>query len=693
MGAIVQTVRRNGDNVDQVMAVLNGTDESTGDDANTYFTPLPDGGDKVSFPSNSDLGALVRKMAQTVQKRASVDSNAMLVDTHTLYHALGALQGVQLARDRYNSTISISSSSHQQQAARAKRQEFLEIARTIGMAAPTEFTTPVEIAGLDELLAFIQKTFYKELTAVKDQLQEGWYDFDSLALLYAPGTKVVAKNAGGGGVDMMCQVAWNRYEQGRTIMGQPMKYFSVCFQYVVAVGASHATMAEVVEGMESFEGRRDVQRALTFVPLSAYSEEEQTRLLARYRRRGELYNRVALKGSHAYMSYQKGCFFLKRGGGMKSISGNPAAALATGGRVIVDTQGAYDHGHSLSVGYDPMVLGVKFKYKEYSLHLRSVQQETAGASEKASDSDGGLILFDQVPDDYLDMVWPMVVGFSLEAKAWGDILVDGLEDIQFSQDIFDRLVLPENRKRMVKALVRHSTTSFQDLVQGKGEGTVFLLYGPPGVGKTLTAEAIAELLHKPLYSLSMGTLGTTPGELEQRLGEIMNLAAKWDALILLDEADSFLETRSANSSLERNAMVSVILKLVEYFSGILFLTSNRIDSLDPAFQTRITLALRYEELSLEARTKVWTNLMIKSGFQAALDEGTIDPVGLAKTVLNGREIKNALRLAMALAAEEEQPLTQDILLETVVIVTDYKSVIPSVGGEAAASGGWFSWWK
>lgn len=96
-------------------------------------------------------------------------------------------------------------------------------------------------------------------------------------------------------------------------------------------------------------------------------------------------------------------------------------------------------------------------------------------------------------------------------------------------------------------------------------------------------------------------------------------------------------------------MVSVMLKLVEYFSGILFLTSNRIDSLDPAFQTRITLALRYEELSVEARTKVWTNLMIKSGFQTALDEGTIDPVGLAKTVLNGREIKNALRLAMALA--------------------------------------------
>ena len=459
-------------------------------------------------------------------------------------------------------------------------------------------------------------------------------------------------------------------------MGNPMKYFKVCFHFVVAVGASHATIAEVVEGLEYFEGRRPIQTSLTFVPLAAYPSEEQDRLQARYRRRGEIYNKVALYGKHTYMSYEKGCFFLKRGG--SSAGGNSASALATSGRIIVDTQGAYDNGHSLGVGYDPMVMGIKYKYKEYSLHLRALKQASESDRKSTRHSgDDGLILFEQIPDDMLDMVWPSVVGFSLTAKGWGDVLVDGLEDIQWQEDIFDRLVLPENRKMMVKALVRHSTNSFQDLVQGKGEGTVFLLYGPPGVGKTLTAEAVAELLHKPLYSLSLGTLGTTASELEQRLGQIMTMSAKWDALILLDEADSFLETRSSNASLERNAMVSVMLKLVEYFSGIMFLASNRVDSLDPAFQTRITLALRYEQLDKDGRTQVWKSLLVKSGFGDELEAGGIDPIQLSNAVLNGREIKNALRLAMAMAAEMEQPLSQKILLETVDIVSDYKKSMAS----------------
>jgi SpoVK/Ycf46/Vps4 family AAA+-type ATPase len=200
--------------------------------------------------------------------------------------------------------------------------------------------------------------------------------------------------------------------------------------------------------------------------------------------------------------------------------------------------------------------------------------------------------------------------------------VEGLFKIEYAEATFDRLVLPPARKRMIKALVRHSNDTFHDIVSGKGEGSVFLLFGPPGCGKTLTAEAISEMLHRPLYSVSIGQLGTTPAELESKLGEILDLCSRWDALILLDEADLFLENRTHGGSLERNAMVSVMLRLVEYFKGVLFLTSNRVDSLDPAFKTRSTLALNYEPLDEAAREQVWRNLLEASGQRAFLEQGS-----------------------------------------------------------------------
>jgi hypothetical protein len=658
--------------------------------APTFFEKGKDG--SVTFQSSSLLGALVRKMVQTVQKRGVINhAKVMQVDSLTLYHSLGALQGVQMARDSFNSTCNASGMSLPE--VRGKRQGFAEIAKTIGMELPRELNQKADIDGLDDLVRHIETEFASQIAQFKSMVQDGWYDFESLSVLYPPGSKVIAKNAGGGGVDMTCQVIWNRYEQGRTVAGQSRSYFKVCFHFLVAVSASHATLVEVVEGIDSFEGRRPILSSLNFIPTFAYPDKERDALLARFRARGKTYNKVALCGTHVYMAYDKGSFFAKRAGGAVSSGLTTSVALATGGRVIVDTVGAYHHGHSLGTGYDPMITGIKYKYKEYMLHERSSRQgrgEAGPISDATKErNDDGLVLFDQVPDDFLDMVWPFVIGFSLTTRGWGDILVDGLEDIQWNEDVFDRLVLPENRKTMVKALVRHGSDSFHDLIQGKGEGTVFLLYGPPGCGKTLTAEAVAELLHKPLYSLSLGTLGTTAEDLERRLGEIMTLSARWDALILLDEADSFLETRSSKSSLERNAMVSVMLRLVEYFSGILFLTSNRMDSLDPAFQTRITLALRYEALGKDARTQVWRNLLLKSGLQDRLDDGTINASELAKWALNGREIKNSICLAMAMAREKNEPIAQTMLLEAVKVVDDYKIgvVDPYVGEEIDQDGG------
>jgi hypothetical protein len=119
--------------------------------------------------------------------------------------------------------------------------------------------------------------------------------------VYRPGTRVVAKNAFAGGVDMMCEVVWNRYEQGRTLFGVA-KNFKVCFQFIVAVG-KHFTICDFVETMTSFEGNRDTKN-LSFIPLQAYPDKDVEGMTARFLVRGKVYSKIAAEA--CYMACDKG---------------------------------------------------------------------------------------------------------------------------------------------------------------------------------------------------------------------------------------------------------------------------------------------------------------------------------------------------------------------------------------------------
>eukprot|EP01117_Protostelium_nocturnum_P004815 TRINITY_DN1745_c2_g1_i1.p1 TRINITY_DN1745_c2_g1~~TRINITY_DN1745_c2_g1_i1.p1 ORF type:complete len:518 (+),score=167.48 TRINITY_DN1745_c2_g1_i1:163-1716(+) len=169
-------------------------------------------------------------------------------------------------------------------------------------------------------------------------------------------------------------------------------------------------------------------------------------------------------------------------------------------------------------------------------------------------TDGGSVM-KVIPDHLLYQCWPSVAGFSFSSKKWGEILVSQIAEIEFDDTAYDRLVLPADKKTLVKALVdqhQNNRKVFSDIISGKGGGRIFLLHGPPGVGKTLTAEAIAERLHDPLYSVTMGELGTNTTDLEAKLQEILEVASIWNAVILIDEADIFLEQRS-DRDIIRNA--------------------------------------------------------------------------------------------------------------------------------------------
>jgi SpoVK/Ycf46/Vps4 family AAA+-type ATPase len=93
-----------------------------------------------------------------------------------------------------------------------------------------------------------------------------------------------------------------------------------------------------------------------------------------------------------------------------------------------------------------------------------------------------------------------------------------------------------------------------------------LLSGKPGVGKTLTAEAVAEHMHCPLHSITSGDLGSAPHEVEQSLTSALDLVSRWNAVLLIDECDVFLEARAAHD-IERNRLVSIFLRTLEYFEG------------------------------------------------------------------------------------------------------------------------------
>ncbi|EMD93836.1 hypothetical protein COCC4DRAFT_76131 [Bipolaris maydis ATCC 48331] len=269
-------------------------------------------------------------------------------------------------------------------------------------------------------------------------------------------------------------------------------------------------------------------------------------------------------------------------------------------------------------------------------------------------------------EEELIIASPVVLGFAFSEKLWLEFSLSGIEEIKWNEEAFSSLVLPSQIKQNLKGLVSshrfHAAKTIDDVIQGKGKGLNVVLHGPPGVGKTLTGESIAEYLQCPLYAVSAGELGTNSRALEADLNRIMEITHAWGAILLLDEADVFLEARQPND-LHRNSLVSVFLRLTEYYQGILFLTTNRVETFDEAFQSRIHMGIRYEELSARARRDIWqqhvgrVQRMKGSQGMKAFSEADFDV--LSQRVLNGRQIKNTVKTSQAIAVAEQSAFSME----------------------------------
>jgi hypothetical protein len=293
-------------------------------------------------------------------------------------------------------------------------------------------------------------------------------------------------------------------------------------------------------------------------------------------------------------------------------------------------------------------------------------------------AEGGTIL--PLTDEQLVLCTPVVKGYALKSKKWFDLFVDCVSEVVFSERAFEQLVLPDGHKSMILAFsqsqVQHKDR-FDDDITGKGKGMIMLLSGGPGIGKTLTAEAVAEAMRVPLYVMSAGDLGVSSYDIESNLSRVLEMAAKWNAVLLLDECDVFLEARNAHD-LDRNRIVSIFLRTLEYYEGILFLTTNRVRNMDEAFHSRIHISLEYPPLDFPARRRVWQGFLQRcadsdgTGEDASLGheltEAQIDR--LAKLDINGRVIKNVLKTSNLLACHAGQSLNFEHL-KTVLKIEGY----------------------
>jgi DNA polymerase III delta prime subunit len=281
-----------------------------------------------------------------------------------------------------------------------------------------------------------------------------------------------------------------------------------------------------------------------------------------------------------------------------------------------------------------------------------------------AESDGG-VGSPELHQEDLWRTWPFIYGFAFSAKKWGELNVDWMTPVKYEDTAFDQLVIPADKKELIQALVKYRNQGFSDIISNKGGGCIFLLHGSPGVGKTLTAESIAEFLHKPLYSVSVGELGTSTIDLEERLREILEIASVWDAVVLIDEADIFLEKRT-EEDIKRNALVGIFLRLLEYHQGVLFLTTNRVKSFDTAFHSRISVALKYSDLDTNTRERIWDTLLTAANIKACKG------ADFKAHVLNGRQIKNCIRLSQALAASLKKEVDVALLLRTIRVTLQFE---------------------
>ncbi|KAJ5991667.1 hypothetical protein N7522_011874 [Penicillium canescens] len=497
---------------------------------------------------------------------------------------------------------------------------------------------------LSLLIDHLKQAYASISGRLESMLQHGHITYDLLWALFKPRCHVYTTCIGT--KEPRCV----RFDAGEEMTQNDETWWNLECRFIDYDGVKFGE-AGIFLRIAKFRGSRPIESLEAF-PLRYHPRHEEVR--KDLVERGQKFRDLA--GSHI-RHCNGSAFFMNKG---KAIKVN------VNSRVAVDTA----FFHEMQPNYSrPSLrdLGVKEKDGIAVIDIGAMCMDNREREKERMRGDG--VDAQKLSEADLLVACPTVCCFSFKEKMFLECAVSALRDVDWSPGSFDCLQIPSETKTMLLSLAKTRlglipTVPFDDVIGGKGQGLNILLNGPPGVGKTFTVEATSEYFKLPLYSISAGELVVDHGDshaLEAQLEVIFKIAKHFNAILLLDEADAFMASRTALHD-NHNRLVTIFLRKLEYYQGVLFLTSNRGIQFDDAILSRIPLTVEYGNLSREFRRDLWSTFLSKACTMqgpAVVEEH--DLRRLESLALNGREIKNIAAIAHALAEADGNQVSYKFL--------------------------------
>ncbi|KAF5869994.1 putative p-loop containing nucleoside triphosphate hydrolase protein [Botrytis fragariae] len=575
-------------------------------------------------------------------------------------------------------------------------------------------------SDLRELLEMIKsgsgdKKLDSYLTARDDLIKQKSITFEALWTIFPPGTIIYGQIFLDEDQIFVVEdnfTPWPREESRRSRVPPPWTLCCWVYDYIGTVFQRRSVALK----FDSFDGPKPIA-SLPFYPLSAIGPERWSQIEERLFKRGKLFREYCTADKdHRMYEYKGEAIFDKRGFGVQSTNDDYDIRYFGDVSDFLQSDSDSERHNSIrkSQTVDDSSVMVDFEsYFRYGLDVARIgdTQIIDGFDDchcpDCVSNEAQKELFKPSYDKMTgqrDEEWeklqfmlcpPRVLGYILKDKQWAQLAINNLSTIKDEEysDVLKQLHLSgpgkdggKKKKELLFGLVQNhgmDEEELQDLVAEKGKGLVFLLYGAPGVGKTSTAQMIARAARKPLFSIGVADVGTNAREVESRLGTIFDLATKWRAILLIDEADVFLQSRSQNSigpSAEGSALVSVFLRVLEYYRGIMFLTTNQIAQFDVAVQSRVHIALKYDKLNEEQTYKIFMGFINQLNDYDAIESADYDRIkryaeeDLHSKEFDGRQIRNIVACARgyARAKKPSEKLKLEHIVHVVRFVEDFQ---------------------